>query len=71
MKKIIKGISLLLIFTGQVNLMNAQTTPRYRLPHYEKVLLANGLTLYLMEKHDVPVISMGAIVPAGAINDSD
>lgn len=71
MKIIIKIILLPALFISQANTIKAQTAPRYRLPHYEKVLLPNGLTLFLMEKHDVPVISIAAIVPAGAVNDGD
>ncbi|HEX2536108.1 MAG TPA: pitrilysin family protein [Chitinophagaceae bacterium] len=42
----------------------------FKLPAYEKVVLKNGLTLYLMEQHEVPVISVSAIFPAGAIYDA-
>ncbi len=41
----------------------------YKLPPYEKFKLPNGLTIYLMEQHEVPVISVSAILPAGAIYD--
>ena len=71
MKKSIQYISLLLLFITTINQAKTQSKPRYQLPHYEKVQLPNGLTLYLMEKHDVPVISLNAIVPAGAVNDGD
>jgi predicted Zn-dependent peptidase len=43
----------------------------YKLPDYTTFKLANGLTVYLMEQHDVPVISVSAILPAGAIYDND
>ena len=43
----------------------------YELPKYSKFKLSNGLTVYLMEQHDVPVISVSAILSAGAINDGD
>lgn len=49
---------------------NAQAKPAdYKLPAYEKVVLSNGLTVYLMEQHEVPVINVSAVVPAGAIYD--
>ncbi|MBI3138607.1 MAG: insulinase family protein [Sphingobacteriales bacterium] len=41
----------------------------YKLPPYEKFKLPNGLMIYLMEQHEVPVISVSAILPAGAIYD--
>ncbi|NEU08753.1 insulinase family protein [Flavihumibacter sp. R14] len=48
----------------------AQTkTAAFKLPAYEKFSLPNGLTVYLMEQHEVPTISVSAIVPAGAIYD--
>lgn len=62
-----KKISLIIfavLCTG-LSLVKAQ----YKLPAYEKFKLSNGLTVYLMEKHEVPVISLSAIFPAGAIYD--
>ncbi len=43
----------------------------YKLPVYEKFPLKNGLTVYLMEQHEVPVINVSVILPAGAIYDGD
>lgn len=43
----------------------------YKLPEYTSFKLPNGLTLYLMEQHDVPVISVSAVLPAGAIYDNE
>ncbi|WP_117884406.1 M16 family metallopeptidase [Aureibaculum luteum] len=42
----------------------------YKLPDYKSFTLSNGLTVNLMEQHDVPVISVSVILPAGAIYDS-
>jgi predicted Zn-dependent peptidase len=39
------------------------------LPEYEKHILNNGLTLYLMEQHEVPLVYISAVFPAGAIWD--
>src|SRR5690606_31710029 len=33
--------------------------------------LKNGLTVYLMEQHEVPMISVSVILPAGAIYDGE
>jgi len=50
--------------------VNAQTKQAaFKVPAYEKFTLPNGLTVYLMEQHEVPVISISAILPAGAIYD--
>lgn len=41
----------------------------FRLPEFDTVTLQNGLTVYLMERHDVPLISVRAVVKAGAVHD--
>ncbi|MCU6499925.1 insulinase family protein [Rugamonas sp. A1-17] len=41
----------------------------FRLPAFDTVTLPNGLTVYLMERHEVPLISVRAVVKAGAVND--
>ncbi|HVG40568.1 MAG TPA: pitrilysin family protein, partial [Chitinophagaceae bacterium] len=41
----------------------------FKLPSYQKVVLKNGLTIYMMEQHEVPMINVSAIMPAGAIYD--
>lgn len=43
----------------------------YKLPAYQKFALKNGLTVYLMEQHEVPMINVSVILPAGAIYDGD
>jgi len=42
---------------------------QFKLPKYEVVTLDNGLTIYLMEKRDVPLISFSAVFDAGTIRD--
>jgi zinc protease len=42
----------------------------FKLPTYEKVVLKNGLTVYLMEQHEVPLVNVSVVVPAGAIYDA-
>lgn len=64
-KKIILTACLFIFM--QMNL-SAQS---YKLPSYTSFKLSNGLTVYLMEQHDVPVISVSAILPAGAIYDNE
>lgn len=50
--------------------LHAQTPPKtFQLPPYEKVVLPNGLTLYLLEQHEVPLLYVSGIFPAGAIHD--
>ncbi|MBC5839596.1 M16 family metallopeptidase [Flavobacterium muglaense] len=43
----------------------------YKLPNYTTFKLANGLTFNLMEQHDVPIVDVAIIFPAGAIYDQD
>jgi zinc protease len=68
MKHIKKLFSFITIFSLTVSLLPAQG---YKLPRYEKFVLKNGLTVYLMEQHEVPVIDVSVILPAGAIYDGE
>jgi zinc protease len=54
----------LAVFAGA--LAGAQTI---KMPPHEKVVLKNGLTLLLMEKHGVPIVSFTALVKSGAAAD--
>jgi predicted Zn-dependent peptidase len=47
------------------------TAQDYKLPPYQKFSLKNGLTVYLMEQHEVPMINVSVILPAGAIYDQE
>lgn len=47
------------------------STAQFKLPNYEVVNLDNGLTVYLMEKKDVPIISVSVVFDAGAIRDGE
>jgi zinc protease len=42
---------------------------QFRLPAFETTRLPNGLTVVLMERHEVPLIAVRAVVRAGAVND--
>jgi zinc protease len=64
-KKIFLFATILLLTTA---LLSAQG---YKLPPYEKFVLKNGLTVYLMEQHEVPVMDVSVIIPAGAIYDGE
>jgi zinc protease len=50
--------------------LQAFSQATFQLPAYEKFTLANGLTIYLMEQREVPLISVSAMLPAGAIRDT-
>jgi predicted Zn-dependent peptidase len=59
-------ITLFLIIVLSIS-ANAQ----FKIPQYEKFELENGLTIYLMEKHDAPLISFSAVFNAGAESDGE
>jgi predicted Zn-dependent peptidase len=60
-----KFLSTILLSTALISVASAQ----FKLPKYEVVTLDNGLTIYLMEKKDVPIISFSTVFDAGAIKD--
>jgi zinc protease len=43
----------------------------FKLPSYERMNLENGLSVYLMEQHEVPLIYVSALIPCGAVYDGD
>lgn len=65
MKKII--CIALFLFGGSLTVL-AQA---FQLPDYSTFTLPNGLVVNLMEQHEVPVIGLTAILPAGAIYDEE
>jgi zinc protease len=40
-----------------------------KLPPYKQAVLGNGLTLLLMEQHEVPLVSLHVLVRAGSVGD--
>jgi zinc protease len=51
--------------------LNASARNNFKVPNYEKFKLKNGLSIYLMEQHEVPLINVSAVFDAGAMNDGD
>ncbi|RTR28858.1 M16 family metallopeptidase [Shewanella atlantica] len=45
-------------------------TGSFSMPTYEQFKLENGLTVYLMPQKEVPLITVNAVVRAGAVNDT-
>lgn len=43
----------------------------FKLPAYEKFKLKNGLTVFLMERHEVPLIDLSIIIPIGYSFDGE
>jgi zinc protease len=68
MKKILI-FALALLITLSNALPASAGNGELKLPPYKKVKLTNGMTLLLMEQHEVPVISFNFIVKAGSVAD--
>ena len=58
-------LSILFLNICLASIVSAQ----FKLPKYDVITLDNGLTIYLMEKRDVPLISFSAVFDAGAVRD--
>ncbi|SOD96274.1 M16 family metallopeptidase [Spirosoma fluviale] len=63
--KYILTLFITLIITG------ASWAQTFKVPPYQKVKLKNGLTVYLMEQHEVPLINVSAVFDAGAVQDGN
>lgn len=71
MKYFISLVSLLLmvfLFTG-LSFAETPSSNGLKLPPYKKVTLKNGLTILLMEQHEVPFISFNMRLRAGSTSD--
>ncbi|MEJ1221961.1 M16 family metallopeptidase [Sediminicola sp. 1XM1-17] len=61
------SLFIFLIVFGTIESLAAQE--KFQLPQYSKFTMSNGLTIYFMEQHEVPLIQLSAVFPAGAIYD--
>ena len=52
----------LMITLFLITVLSVASYAQFKLPQYEKFELANGLTIYLMEKYDVPLISLSVVL---------
>ncbi|MHC5080730.1 MAG: M16 family metallopeptidase [Planctomycetota bacterium] len=43
----------------------------FRLPPFDSVVLDNGLSVFLMEQHEVPLTAVSLLLPAGAVHDGE
>ncbi|GGX78028.1 peptidase M16 [Pseudoduganella dura] len=74
MKKLVFSTTLSTALLGAAGIAAAATQPAapsadFKLPQFETTKLPNGLTVMLMERHEVPLIAVRAVVRAGAVND--
>jgi predicted Zn-dependent peptidase len=63
------GFLLLLSFAVTTFAQTSKVDSKITLPAYKRVKLSNGLTLLLMEQHEVPVISFSMRLNAGGVTD--
>lgn len=57
------------LFVLVVAVVSVNAAAEYKLPKYQKYTLDNGLTVYLMEQKEVPLIDVSVVIKAGAIED--
>jgi zinc protease len=71
MKNMIYIKSLIFAFVGVSLTISTSAQTSFKMPAFEKYVMPNGLTVYLMEQHEIPLISVSAVIPAGAIYDGE
>lgn len=54
-----------------VFVLASKNDAQFKLPPYQTIKFDNGLTVYLMEKKDVPLISFSVVFKTGAVNDDN
>ncbi|MCU7996783.1 insulinase family protein [Shewanella glacialipiscicola] len=64
------GTSLALVGCATASAPKRVDTGSFVMPSYDKFVLDNGLTVYLMPQREVPLITLNAVVRAGAVNDT-
>lgn len=64
---LIRAASLLLVLAVAAPVLAQPAS--LKLPPYKKVVLPNGLTLLLMEQHEVPIVSLSVAIGAGSVAD--
>src|SRR5260221_9645039 len=65
----LKALRLMAVAVLAIGMFGSAGAQTLKLPPHEKVVLKNGLTLLLMEKHGEPMVSVAAIVKAGSVAD--
>jgi len=70
MKTIFNKLLVSVVSTVLISVTSSASAADFTLPKYEKMVLENGLTIYLMQQDEVPLIDVVAIVKAGAVSDT-
>ncbi|HUX06706.1 MAG TPA: pitrilysin family protein [Acidobacteriota bacterium] len=69
--KVLSSLLVVAAVCSLAALSPAQEKAGFTLPTYDKFVLDNGLTVYLMEHHEVPLVYVSVVFPAGAVYDGD
>jgi len=64
-----KKLKPLLVFVLLLAFTAAASAQKLQIPHHEKVVLNNGVTVLLLEKRGVPIVDVSVIIKTGAIAD--
>ncbi|MCG9697878.1 pitrilysin family protein [Shewanella sp. Isolate11] len=67
---VLMSTAALLSGCAQTQKATSVDTGSFKVPGYEHYQLANGLNVYLMPQKEVPLITVNAVVRAGAVNDT-
>jgi zinc protease len=67
--KLTNAVRLLVLTVVSMAVSSAVLAQSLHLPRHEKAVFKNGLTVLLMEKHGVPIVSFFAIVKTGSAGD--
>jgi predicted Zn-dependent peptidase len=63
------GLHVVILTVAVLFMAHATAAQTLHMPPHEKVVLKNGLTVLLLEKHGVPLINLYAIVKTGSAGD--
>ncbi len=63
------GIALTILQAAQTASGQAKSEQALRLPPYQEQTLPNGLRVFLMENHEVPLVTVNLLVPVGSAVD--
>lgn len=69
MRRVVALLLMTVVITTSVTAAAAADDGALKLPAYKKVKLKNGLTVIMMEQHEVPVVSLAVLVKAGSVAD--
>jgi zinc protease len=61
--------ALAITLSSFIAIPGAQAASQVRLPQPVRITYPNGLTLLVVERHELPLVAINAVVKAGAVND--